>query len=368
MYTQENLQFPNTTYQNKTFQFGLEAEFMLVQIPEYRPLWYQDLNFQELNQLLEKISLTGIKGSLDLFDVEPPHKKKMPFVVEGYHIPNENSQMVDILPKGIEIRTPVCNSIEDCLFDLALLFDRMQEALAQKNLKAVCLSHHPVEFEFHGKQNKRRYDYWQWAMEVMTTYGPDINVSVPFELLQDFDLRDFGKKINYYSPALTAISVGSPFLKNELWLVSGHEGKSYRTYKRSVIAPPIEYHPQENNRFEFKVFEMSPYLKDYHNYFLLYLVLFLEKRLQGRSEKYERIYNMGSVAVHGLKGIGVKDKLTEILSYAPEILTRYGFDPFPLENLAEKIHQEQTLADELSDLYKIDKSIPKVLEHVSYLR
>ena len=63
----------------------------------------------------------------------------------------------------------------------------MQKVLEQFNLKTVSLSHHPTESQFQGPCNKRRYDYWIWAMEVMTTYGPDINVSIPASLLKDFD-------------------------------------------------------------------------------------------------------------------------------------------------------------------------------------
>jgi hypothetical protein len=44
---------------------------------------------------------------------------------------------------------------------------------------------------FEGPQNKRRYDHWQWAMKAMTTYGPDINVSVPLDLAERLDLQSY---------------------------------------------------------------------------------------------------------------------------------------------------------------------------------
>ena len=50
------------------------------------------------------------------------------------------------------------------------------------------MSHHPVEDRFEGPQNKRRHDFWQWAMLAMTTYGPDVNVSLPAPLNDRLDV------------------------------------------------------------------------------------------------------------------------------------------------------------------------------------
>src|SRR5215475_14508066 len=91
---------------------------------------------------------------------------------------------IDLLPKGVEIRTPVRPSIEDCLIALKTLHGRLQHALASVGFQAVALSFHPTEVHFFGPPNKRRYDYWQWAMAAMLTYGPDINISLPKTLTQ----------------------------------------------------------------------------------------------------------------------------------------------------------------------------------------
>ncbi|RLA60906.1 MAG: hypothetical protein DRQ88_09755 [Epsilonproteobacteria bacterium] len=356
--------FPNRETAVDHFQFGLEAEFMLVSLPEYKPLWYQDLDFKELNAILEDIPFEDIKGRFDLLKLESPSKKIMPFVVEGYHLPDGD----DLYPKGIEIRTPACSSIKECLDAYKELHLRLQNALAKHNLKAVALSHHPIETKFSGPCNKRRYDYWQWAMEVMTTYGPDFNISVPQSLLDDFNQEDFEELVNYYSPALCALSVGSPFYKNDLWKVNGEQGSSYRIHKRSVIAPPIEFHGDQENRFEFKIFEMGPYLQDMSAYFLLSLLLILNKDLSGRCDKATRIYEMGEVARRGLKAKNVKEKLKEVLKNSEPLLKAYGLDPTPLTFLKSRIEKEQTLADELINLYLEKESLRDPLEYLSTLR
>ena len=69
------------------------------------------------------------------------------------------------------------------------------------------------------------------------TYGPDVNVSVPKTLAQNIDLEDLNEKVNYYAPALTALSAASPLRQGDLWRIRGRVGKSVRTYHRSAIAP-----------------------------------------------------------------------------------------------------------------------------------
>src|SRR5438128_1021800 len=201
------------------FHFGLEAEFLLVEAGSCRPLWHPQLRFDELNAALEAIPVDDFP--CDGLDVEPLHRNPIPFVVEGYHLPDPNLKPVDLLPKGIEIRTPVCSSIEECLGMLEVLHERMQRALLNRGYRAVILSFHPTEDHFEGPQNKRRYDHWQWAMEAMTTYGPDVNVSLPPHLADQLDLHELNGRVNYYAPALTALSLASPLYRCDLWRIRG---------------------------------------------------------------------------------------------------------------------------------------------------
>src|SRR5205823_1793713 len=85
------------------FHFGLEAEFLLVDAASFRPLWYHDLKFETLNAALEAIPVDDFR--CDDFKIEPPHRKAHPYVVEGYHLPDPDMNPIDLLPKGVEIRT-----------------------------------------------------------------------------------------------------------------------------------------------------------------------------------------------------------------------------------------------------------------------
>jgi len=110
------------------FHFGLESEYLLVDVATFRPLWYRDLSFARLNEALESVFIDDLPP-LDGLELEPPHRKLMPFAVEGYHVPDPDMNPIDLWPKGIEIRTPVCPSIETCLECLQVLHQRLQAAL-----------------------------------------------------------------------------------------------------------------------------------------------------------------------------------------------------------------------------------------------
>src|SRR5262249_25558056 len=140
--------------------------FVLVEAETCRPLWYPDLSFEELNAALETIAVDDLPD-LDGLDLEPPHRKLMPFAVEGYHVPDPELNPIDLRPKGVEIRTPVCPSIETCLESLRVLHERMQVALGQLGYRAVALPPPRTAARGGGPKNRRRHDFGQGPMRGM---------------------------------------------------------------------------------------------------------------------------------------------------------------------------------------------------------
>jgi len=347
------------------FHFGLEAEFLLVDAASFRPLWHRDLEFETLNAALEAIPVADFH--CDSFKVEPPHRKAGPYIVEGYHLPDPDMNPIDLLPKGVEIRTPIRCSIDDCLAALKTLHERLQIALARLGYQAVTLSFHPTEIHFEGPQNKRRHDFWQWAMEAMLTYGPDVNVSVPEAVAERLDLNALHGKVNYYAPALTALTLSSPLRDGDLWRIRGQVGKSVRTYHRSATAPAIEIHPDQGLRLEWKPFEMTASLDDYRNYFLLWLALILDEGLEGRASDQTRIYDLGRVACEGLEADTVRERALEVLNRAPCALTPWGFDCAPLELFKDRLERRRVPADDIVALFEREKSVPETLRHLAEL-
>lgn len=350
---------------NNEFKFGLEAEYLLVNADNYMPLWHQDMSFTALHGVLERISLEDLPN-LSGLELEPHHSKIMPYLVEGYALPDEHSPIQDILPKGIEIRTPISPSIEECILCFEKLFSRLQIGLKGLGLQASALSHHPVEHHFEAPQNKRTFEFWQWAMQVMSTYGPDINIGLPESFSKKLDFADLDAKVNYYAPALALISLASPFFKGKLWKINKRVGKSYRTFKRSLFGPAVKFHA--NSRIEFKLFEMSNHSIDYQNYMLLVLALLLDQKLPGRGDKLTRIYELGAVAQFGYETAGIREKIHEILEIAPKVLNEWGFPAESLKKLYAKVDQNMTPADEIIQEYHANgENISEILKNRSQL-
>jgi hypothetical protein len=205
-------------------------------------------------------------------------------------------------------------------------------------------------------------------MEAMVTYGPDVNVSVPKPIGTEMNLEDLYQKVNFYAPALTALTLASPLRQGDLWRIRGRVGKSVRTYRRSATAPAIEIHPDEDLRLEFKPFEMTTSLTDYRNYFLMWLALLLDDGLQGRASDQTRVYDLGRVACQGVQAEMVLERANEVLARAPEILSDWGFECRSLGAMKQRLETGHLPADEIITTFEQEKSIPKTLRHLCELQ
>jgi len=174
-------------------------------------------------------------------------------------------------------------------------------------------------------------------------------------------------KINYYVPALTALTLGSPFHGGKPWRIRGRIGKSVRTYHRSATAPAVEIHPDEGLRLELKPFEMSCSLADYRNYFLLWLALLLDDGLKGRASDQTRIYDLGQIACRGLDAEAVVDRASIVLNRAPQTLKPWGFDCGSLDAFGKRLASHRLPSDDIVATFEREQSITGTLRHLSRL-
>jgi len=237
-----------------------------------------------------------------------------------------------------------------------ILFSRLRAELKKNDLLPLSLSHHLKATAFSGPQNKRRHDYWQWAMEVMVTYGPDFNVGLPDAIWQKIDFTDLMDKFYYYGPAMTCFSLASPIRAEQEWQIRGEKGKSVRTYRRSIIAPPIEIHPQENNRLEFKLFDAPATILEYEAYFALLLTVILTKELTGRASRATFIYDMGQVAIKGLHHQESFARANEIMHWLPPVQKEFEINKKAYQILMERMESKTHPSDEMIQLYLKDKT------------
>lgn len=352
------------------FGFGIETEYLLVRSADRKALSHHDLSFDELHHILESIPLEGIPN-LDSLDLEDFHRNVSPYVIEGYALWDGDSSQAKIngfIPKGIEIRTPVAHTIDDSLTLLESLFQRLQDTLSKHGLKASAISHHPVEHSFKGPRGNR-IETWMSAQNAMTSFGPDINISMPEELFNKISASDYEEKFNYYAAPMIAWALSSPFKNNHLWKMRDTFGRSYRTFKRSADAPAIKRHLGRNPRFEFKAYEMNCSLDDFKNYILLFMTVLLDDQLAGRSSRSERIFELKDLAVNGLELNWACDKLSEILERALHVLPQWGINPKSLERVSKRLEERKTPADEMIEAFlKQEQSIACILEAYSQLQ
>jgi hypothetical protein len=198
----------------------------------------------------------------------------------------------------------------------------------------------------------------------MVTYGPDVNVSLPPAMTEALDVQDLHAKVNYYAPALTAVTAASPFFRGALWEVHGRIGPSVRTHHRSVWAPALEVHLDQGGRLELKSLETPHCIDDFYAYFLAWLTLLLDDGLSGRADDESRIYDLGCVARDGLGAEGVGARLAEILRRAPDVLSRHAFDPTPLEVFEHRLTAKRVPSHDLIDLYLENRDVCTVMRHL----
>lgn len=346
--------------QNNDFGFGIEAEFLLVDAQSYKPLGYETLNFQTLLKLVDEIPTSDC--SREGFNKKPLHNQISPYLIEGYTLTGPDMKPVDLLPKGIEIRTPLTNSFESSTQSLQDLYRRLKTKLLQENMNAAMISYHPSEPRIVAPPNYERHDYWQWALTATSTYGPDINISLPKHLEEKVNIERINARVNYYAPAVIALTFASPIRDNKLWTVDGQVGKSVRTFERSKWAPIFYVHEKPSLRFEFKGFEMSRCLEDYHAMFLIGLALLLDDSLEGSESDQSRVAALETLAVTGLADAQRSERAVTILESAERIACQFNWQRESLDEFWKRLQTQRTPGDEIAETFAKNKSIEKTLQ------
>ena len=195
----------------------------------------------------------------------------------------------------------------------------------------------------------------------MLNYAAHVNISVPASMRNAFDPSDFAAKVNYYGPALTAISTASPIFAGAPWRHDGTHGRSRRIFRRCQVAPPFVYHPEQGHRLEFKAFDMSSRHEDFHQYLLLWLALILDRRLPGRADEQSQVASMRRAAVHGLADPELNRRASEVLESAFHNLPRFGFEVAPLESSARQVILRRSRADDIIDWLRSGFALNEVL-------
>lgn len=352
--------------QTNDFGFGIEAEFLLVDRDSFKPLGYTSLDFKTLLNIVDNIETSDC--SSEGFNKKPLHNQISPYLIEGYTLTDSAFKPLDLLPKGIEIRTPLTNSFEKSTESLNDLYGRLKDALHSSNLDATMISYHPTEPRIDAPANYKRHDYWQWALTATTTYGPDINIGLPQHLEQKVNIEQINARVNYYAPAAIALTLASPLRNGNLWKVDNQIGKSIRTFERSKWAPIFYVHEKPSLRFEFKGFEMSNCLDDYHAMFLIGLALLLDESLECTATDETRISELEAIAVTGLADHSVRERAAKVLESAENIARQFSLNTGSLEAFWSRLQKQHLPGDDIAETFIKTQSIEQTLRSLTDFR
>lgn len=217
------------------FAFGIEHEVaFLNQAGQFAD--FVSTSFAEFDHIV---------AELPLYETDyPPLRigdagiKRKRWYIEGYERFNADGQVIDCLPKGIEIRTTVHNTIQGAIDELYASFRLLREKAMQAGFTPVLTSFHPYRTQFvpdpplnaYEEQRRQNSPEARTAFIPLLTYGPDLNLSC--QGLDSNTLIEIARKLTYYSPYIIPFSYSSPFFQGELW-----GGLSIRTVMRTGIRP-----------------------------------------------------------------------------------------------------------------------------------
>lgn len=291
------------------FQFGIEHEVAFTR-SDSSFADFCNTQYEEFAAIIECLpEYDGDRNSLRFGDLGIRRKR---WYIEGIERFDEQGNMTECIPKGIEIRTTLHHSIHGAIAELEASFEKLKDCAKQWGYTPINTSFNPHRTAFipipplnafeHRRLNASPEDRTEHLP--MLTYGPDLNISVVGA--SNAQSIDWAKKLTYYSPYLIPFSyagvtpnANQPILyDNRPW-----PGQSVRTFYRTGIRPAtlvflddpaaiivsdpsltkLTTHPSEVGRIEFKAFDSCGDFDRYGSLFALLKGLLLDQTLLDRA-------------------------------------------------------------------------------------
>jgi hypothetical protein len=314
------------------FRFGIEHEVAFERSPgvfaDFTNTTYAE--FADIIAILPEYDQD--RQQLRLGDAGIRRKR---WYVEGTERFDESGQVLACIPKGIEIRTPIHDSIAAVIESLQTSFNLLQQAALAHGFTPILTSFNPHQTQFipdpplnQGELHRLNASPEDRTEHLaMLTYGPDLNLSVVDASMAD--VIDWGRKLTYYSPDILPLSYGTSIYEGQPW-----PGQSVRTFYRTGLRPAVLVfvaNPQdllesdptltkraqisaEVGRLEFKAFDSCSFDR-YASLLALLKGLILDQTLLGRATTPDRHQHQHS-ARYGFDDGEIRDRANAILAAA----------------------------------------------------
>jgi hypothetical protein len=360
------------------FSFGLEHEVAFLNAAG-KFADFSCTSFAAFEQMIAQLpTYLDDYPHLRIGDAGIKHKR---WYIEGFERFANSDQVIDCIPKGIEIRTTIHASIQGAIAELSESFDLLRRVAASYGFTPVLVSFNPHHAVYQPQPPLNPYELQrrqaspekQTAAIPMLTYGPDLNLSRPG--LTPAQLIDIAQKLTFYSPFIVPFSFSSPFYQGRLW-----QGLSVRTYIRTGARPAAMVFlkdpadlldcnpsltkpariPAEVGRIEFKAFDSCDDFDLYAALLALLKGLILDQSLPGRALTPDSSLHQ-TTALHGFEHDMIRSVASQVLQAAQTAL-HHDPDLHRLQRLCHALERHESPAHRLIRMFNHSGSIEQALQ------
>lgn len=346
--------------QTNRFKYGIEHEVAFMNV-HGGFADFTNTSFQDLQQIVD--DLPDYRSDYPQLRIGDAGIKVKRWYIEGFERFSEKGEMIDCLPKGIEIRTTIHTSINATIFELEQSMKLLKDKAIECGFFPIITSYNPVQSKFdpvpplNEYERKRRSSSpeKQTAYIPLLTYGPDLSISN--KSLSTQEIIDIGQKLTFYSPFIIPFSYSSPFTGREIG-----RNLSQRTFVRTGQRPAVMVFlekeedliqsnpsltkiariPAEIGRIEFKAFDSCSDFKQYASLLELMKGIILDKTLAERAIVPDTNLHQLS-AENGFNNETIYEKSSDVLKAAQKAL-KNDEDCSLLDPLFDQLQKRESLS------------------------
>ncbi len=286
-------------------KIGIEHEFVFKDSSN-NYIDFTNSSYNSFKQIVDEFP--AFKEDEKIFECKSLETKPKRCYIEGFEKYDLDNNILETIPKGLEIRTPPFEEVNEILDNFTASFKTMSELTSSVGLSPLLVSYNPFqdkesaqkyfEDEPHGKRSKKELSI---AKKSMVTHGMHLNIS--FE--NKMDLKDILEKLYFYSPYIIPFSFSSPFCNNNLF-----GGLCYRNYINKQL---VSLRKRNNvDTIQFRGFDAIGDLDLLKSLLLLIKAIILENELKGRSKKQD-LTLVELSCIEGFSSKIIKNGIMEII-------------------------------------------------------
>lgn len=268
--------------------------------------------------------------------------------VEGFERHDRAGNVIETLPKGLEIRTLPHENVDELVAEFRGTYADVMRLAGEAGLAPVLTSMHPFKtsLELSGMRDEteqlvRTESRLAVARRSMLTHGLHVNLSVSG--YSESKMQDLVEKINHYTPSLVPWSFSSPFRNGTVF-----DGLCARNHSRAGTRAMADLQERQGVRvLEFRGFDalgdaglLTALLK-------LFCAFVMEESLEGRApaQDPERLIRS---SIHGFADPELRSEALAILEAARREL---GEDAGSLGRLEDMLEQNDSSSAQMKRCY-----------------